>query len=401
MRIVIASLQYHPDAPSGSARLAFDEATYLAGLGHEVWLVVRDGSGRQPEYEEKNGVRLLRYPPVALRGADPRRSSVHQDQTKRLLEKYLPEAPDCLHGHTLLQYAGALSLYGGQVRTCYSIHSPAQLELLAGGVGAGWGQKLRLYPRAAALHLLERHCLKRTVSITADSMFTRSLIRRLHGAGMAERVQVINGWADLAQFSVPAERGAIRSQLGWPADVPVLLTVRRLVPRMGLDRLIRALHGVQAAGRRFHLVVAGDGPLKGALQKLVSDLGLEGAVRFAGIVDEDTLSRMYGAADAFVLPTSSLECFGLIAVEALASGSPVLATPTGAIPEVLGGIEPQWLARDNSAEAIRDLVTQFLDGTLPRHPPDDLRAYVERRFSKTDRVADLAAAALGTRSNTS
>ena len=86
MRIVIASLQYHPDAPSGSARLAYDEAVYLAGLGHEVWLVARDGSGRQPEYEEKDGLRLLRYPPVVSRGAGLSRFSLHQDQTRRVLE---------------------------------------------------------------------------------------------------------------------------------------------------------------------------------------------------------------------------------------------------------------------------------------------------------------------------
>jgi len=395
MRIVIASLQYHPDAPSGSARLAYDEAVYLAGLGHEVWLVARDGSGRQPEYEEKDGLRLLRYPPVVSRGADPSRFSLHQDQTRRVLETHLRETPDCLHGHALLQYAGALSLYGGTVRTCYSIHSPAQLELLAGAVGAGWGRRLPLYPRAAALHLLERRCLKRSASVTAFSLFTRDLVRRLHGARVAERVQVISGWANMAQFAMPVDREADRSRLGWPAGVPVLFTVRRLVPRMGLDRLLRALHGVQAAGRRFHLVVAGDGPQKPALQRLAGDLGLSSSVQFAGRVDEDALSRMYAAASAFVLPTAALECFGLIAVEAMATGSPVLATPTGAIPEVVGGIEPQWLARDNSPDAIRDLLIRFLDGSLPSHRPEDVRAYAERRFSRTRRVADLAAAVLG------
>ncbi len=393
MRIVIASLQYHPDEPSGSARLAFDEATFLAGLGHEVWLVARDGSGRQREHVEQDGLHLLRYPPTSMHGADPRRFGVHQQHTRRLLATYLPGPPDCLHGHTLLQYAGALAICGSGVRTCFSIHSPAQLELLA--AGAGWWQRLRLAPRAAPLHFLERRCLGRSACITAFSHFTKGLVRKLHGARVAERVQVINGWADMERFGVPVDRGDIRTRLGWPADVPVLFTVRRLVPRMGLDRLITALQGVAAAGRPFHLVVAGDGPQRTRLQALVSELGLDSRVRLMGQVDEETLARMHGAADAFVLPSSSLECFGLIAVEALSSGTPVLATPTGAIPEVVGGIEPKWLARDNGVEAIRDLVLQYLDGSLPRHPPDRLRAYVERRFSLTDRVAELAAAALG------
>jgi hypothetical protein len=66
----------------------------------------------------------------------------------------------------------------------------------------------------------------------------------------------------------------------------------------------------------------------------------------------------------------------------------------------LQAIEAQRLAQE-SLEPGLGSVTQSFDGSLPRHPPSHLRAYVERRFSRTDRVADLAAAALGTRSNTS
>jgi glycosyltransferase involved in cell wall biosynthesis len=395
MRIIIASLQYYPDAPSGSARLAFDEARHLVQLGHEVWMVARDPTGWQPEYEEVQGLHVLRYPPEQVRVFGPLRSRVHQYQTKRLLDKHLTRPADCIHGHTLLQYAGALAHGGRRARTCFSVHSPAQLELLGAATGAGLGATLALYPRAAALHVLERRCFRQTAILTAFSEFTRSLIRRLHGSVTADRVKVISGWADLALFQVVGNRAAARATLGWPIDMPVLLTVRRLVPRMGLDRLIQAVHCVKAAGRRCLLVIAGEGPLRGALQELVKNLSLESCVRLVGRVDDATLSTMYGAADGFVLPTRALECFGLIAVEAMASGLPVLATPAGAIPEIVNGIEPQWLARDTSAEGIGDLVSRFLDGRLPRHSPSELRAYVEREFARTDRVAELAAAAVG------
>jgi glycosyltransferase involved in cell wall biosynthesis len=255
--------------------------------------------------------------------------------------------------------------------------------------------KFKLLPRTAALHVLERRCLRRADGITVFSNFTRDLLRKLHGARIARRASVVSGWANLEQFQVADGRVAARRRLGWPTDSPILFTVRRLVPRMGLSRLIQALRAVQASGRAFHMVIAGEGPLHASLSALSRSLGLESSIRFAGRVDEQTLSDMYRAADAFVLPSSALECFGLIAVEALASGVLVLATPAGAIPEIVSGIEPQWLARDESVNAIGELIARFLDGQLPEHPPSELRAYVERRYSRTDRVADLAAAALG------
>jgi hypothetical protein len=81
-------------------------------------------------------------------------------------------------------------------------------------------------------------------------------------------------------------------------------------------------------------------------------------------------SEMRGAASAFVVPTSAFECLILIAVKGLATGSSVLAAATGAIAEVG-------------------------DGSLQRHPPKDPRAYVGCLSSRTDRIANLAVAALG------
>ena len=100
-----------------------------------------------------------------------------------------------------------------------------------------------------------------------------------------------------------------------------------------------------------------------------------------GLVSDDVLPIMYGAADAFVLPTAALEGFGLIAVEALACGTPVLATPVGAIPELLSDVEPAWLAADATGEAIASLVGRFFSGGLPRHDPLELRRFVEKRYS--------------------
>jgi glycosyltransferase involved in cell wall biosynthesis len=393
LRIVIAALHYHPDCPGGSARLAFDEARYLAARGHEVWLVTQDMFGRSPAYMIDDGVHLLRYQtPQAFA---PRRIALHRALTRALLERHIRGAVDCVHGHSLHQYAGALGLYAGRARTCYSVHSPVRAELLASCRGARILERAKLNLAARVNHRLEHKCLAESDVVTVFSEFTQMLVGKLHGSREQARTRVLPGWVDCGRFQIVEDRQAEKERLGWPTDRPVLFTLRRLVPRMGLDRLLQAAHQIHVGGQPFHLVIAGSGPLRGELEALARRVGLNGSVEFAGAVPDEELPRMYGSADAFVLPTAKCECFGLIAVEALACGRPVLATPVGAIPEVIAPIERMWLARDESVEGIARLLEAFLTGALPRHDPAELRRVVAEKYSSDRRIPEFVAAALG------
>ncbi len=385
----------YSDRPSGSARLAFDEAVFLSQLGHQVSVVTQDLSRSRPEFSLQDGLRVLCYPSPQLAAFDPRRSRVHQKRTSDLLSRYVDPQVDVVHGHSLLQYDGALQLYGDAVRKCYSIHSPVLMEMHATSRGGSKLEALRLSLIARLTHWIEHRCLQRSSCITADSNYTRSLLGQLHGAAIQQRTHVVPGWVDLDKFRIVSDRQAVKSELGWPADVPTLFTLRRLVPRMGLDRLIHALHSVGRAGFRFHMVIGGSGPLRAQLETLVSDLDLAGCVHLAGFVPEAKLPLMYAAADAFVLPTAELECFGLIALEALACGRPVLATPVGAIPEVVGRFERGWLAQDNSADAVAQLLRDYLAGALPSHDPAALREIVAQHYSRQSVLERLVAVVLG------
>ena len=84
-----------------------------------------------------------------------------------------------------------------------------------------------------------------------------------------------------------------------------------------------------------------------------------------GKISEHELPLTYAAADCFVLPTRALECFGLIVLEAFACNTPVIATPVGAIPELMGKYANQgWLCADISAPAIAERMKAFLKGEL-------------------------------------
>jgi len=207
---------------------------------------------------------------------------------------------------------------------------------------------------------------------------------------VATRIEVIPGWVDLGRFKILPDRAATKKALGWQTEVPTLFTLRRLVRRMGLDRLVRAVGIVNQRGQKLHLVIGGTGPLCQELKQLAQTLRVESFVQFLGRVSDADLPGMFGACDAFVLPTAQLECFGLIALEALASGRPVLATPVAAIPEVLSNFENGWLAKSTDEAAIAELLGAFLSGSLPEHGPFELRRRVEELYCHETRLAQLA-----------
>ncbi len=348
----------------------------------------------KPEYSLQDGLHVLRYASPQLVSFDPRRARIHQMRTRDLLSRYIEGSVDLVHGHSLVHYDGARSLYGKSTRVCYSVHSPVRLEMQAGGMGGTVLQRLRAAITAPLAHRIEHWCLESCDCITVFSNYTKQLLGQLHGPSIQQRSQVISGWVDLNRFKIVPDRTAAKVELGWPTNIPVLLTLRRLVPRMGLDRLLYAFQRVKSAGWVLCLIIGGSGPLRNRLENLVAELGLKDRVQFSGHVSDSQLPLMYGAADAFVLPTAELECFGLIALEALACGRPVLATPVGAIPEVLGQFEKDWLAHDASIEAIAQLLINFLRGALPDHDPVILRNKVAECYNRERVLERLMAVVL-------
>lgn len=395
MRIVITALHYHPDQPGGAQRLALEHASFLAELGHEVWLVSQDLGRTREEHTFRDKIHVLRYPSPKFGGFDFRRITAHQKQTRMLLRRYVGREVDLVHGHSLLNYAGTLALYGSGTRRCYTVHSPTYLEILARDRQVPRLERLRLFATAWLTHRIECRCLENSHVITVLSNYTADLLRNLHGPVFEAKTRVIPGWVDSARFQIIQDYNKARSELGWPLEIPVLFTLRRLVPRMGLDRFLCALKQVELTGRRFHAIIGGDGPLRADLEMRAAKLGLVDKVRFIGLVRDVDLPKMYAAADAFVLPTRELECFGLIALEALACGRPVLATPVGAIPEVINNFDPRWLARDESSEAIAEILIDFLNGKIPGRTPESLRQTVMGRYSGEKVLAQLFAASLG------
>lgn len=260
------------------------------------------------------------------------------------------------------------------------MHSPFVEELKESVTG-----RPTLKQRAAwvGAGLIERRVLALSHLVHYDSAFTGRLMERAYPAETQGKGQVLPGWVDVARFRVPREpRPTLRRRLGapWHPTAPTFFSLRRLVPRMGLDTLIVAAADLARRGRSFQLIVGGEGPERARLEALAAARGVGERVAFLGRVADDRLADCFGAADCFVLPTRALECFGLIVLESLACGVPVIGVPVGSIPEVMGPSLGAWIADDNDAPALARRMDQVLAGELASDPIELRRRAMEFAF---------------------
>lgn len=202
--------------------------------------------------------------------------------------------------------------------------------LIAGPLGVpfavtGRGSDLNFYPRQAWL----RHWIAWTAR-RADALVTvcEALREPLTELGIpGARVRVLRNGVDLALFR-PMDRAAARREFG--IDGPAIASVGHLIARKGHDFVIRAL----AALPGWRLVIAGDGPERGALGALSAANGTAGRVVFAGRLGQAALARLYNAVDMLVL-ASDREGWANVLLEAMACGTPVVATRIWGTPEIV------------------------------------------------------------------
>ena len=254
-------------------------------------------------------------------------------------------------------------------------HGPWAEESAAAGETGAW----KLWAKRFA----ERTVYRRATEVVALShAFKRLLVERY--AVRPWCVRVVPPGIDLERFR-PGDRGEARRALGIADDVWVALAVRRLVPRMGIDVLLEAWADLARGRDDVVLLVVGDGSERARLSAAAERLGVAGTVRFQGAVDDDALAASYRAADVCVVPSVALEGFGLVVLEALASGTPVVATDVGGLPETLRSLDPTLVVCAGSAEALAERLRAAEDKTAPLPSGQACRSFAEQ-FS-WDRVA--------------
>lgn len=230
-------------------------------------------------------------------------------------------------------------------------------------------------------HRLECSVYRHAAAFITLSTAFRDLLCRQYAIDPA-RVHVIPGGVDIRRFesAFAASRAQARLRFGLPADRPIVLSVRRLVSRMGLENLIDAMIRVRVEVPDALCVVVGRGKLRDQLIARIARKRLQSHVQLLGFVPDEQLPFLYRAADLTVMPSLSLEGFGLSAVESLAAGTPVLVTPVGGLPEVVRDLNPNLVMPGADIGALAGSIIGSLVNPRALPTSQACAAYVRRKF---------------------
>jgi D-inositol-3-phosphate glycosyltransferase len=185
-----------------------------------------------------------------------------------------------------------------------------------------------------------------------------------HYEASAQKIGVVPCGVNLDLFS-PWDRAKARQKLGFAQDESIVLFVGRFAPLKGIDRLMEAMRHLQHHQRLRLVIVGGDGantPDFQGLQKLARNFGIQESVTFVGRIEQDKLPAYYSAADVLVVP-SYYESFGLVALEALASGTPVVATKVGAMESILKEGTTGHVVGNGSPRLLAKGIEKFISGS--------------------------------------
>lgn len=379
------------DAPGGAARLATELCLRQLEWGYRVFLVCKKIAPGLADQEERNGLHIVRIAEPGHRSPSPLNLLGHIRNARGAVARILRSESDVrvVHVHSQIHGIGAFRAVGRRrVRKICSVHSPLVHEQVSNRQWERGGGAGRLISGLAfrVARWIESSCYRAADAVTCDSRFTVDVLREEYGAVFDDRGRgVFPGWIDTERFRPEGSRVDWTEHLGRRPRGPILFTVRALVPRNGLENLIEAAALLGQSELDFDLVIGGDGPLRQELQARVSEQSLVDRVTLLGRVDDEMLPALYRSCDVFVLPTVSLECFGIIILEALASGVPVIATPVGAIPELLRPVYPEGLLPDTSPQALAEALARMIRSGANRETAGDqaerFRSYVTHRYA--------------------
>jgi glycosyltransferase involved in cell wall biosynthesis len=220
-----------------------------------------------------------------------------------------------------------------------------------------WAAESRLageHPRAVrAKYVLERLRYARADRFIVLSKYFRDVLVTDYRIPSG-RIAIIPPGVDVPAEPEPAPP---------PADSPpVVLCVRRLERRMGIDVLIDCWPAILARHPEARLVIVGTGTIAGELREQAAHLP---SIMFTGFVDDDRLEALYAQATVAVVPSLALEGFGLVTLAALAAGRAPVVTDCGGLPDAIRGLDDSLIVPAGDAEALADRLGAALDGDRP------------------------------------
>ncbi len=384
-KILIISQLFYPDTFGGSEKVLYYQAKELIKNGFDVTVLVRKNKAGLANQDVVEGIKVIRYENILDKIWGKSLSDIF----------FLPGIIKnvCLkENFDLIIYHHDYAAYGFlkakiNLPSIYVFHASYAKELLVEGlegkIGINFIDNILKNIFSKFLLKTEIAALNKCKQVIALSKFSKSIIKDLVPDILDEKISVIGGGVNL-DFFKPGDKSIARQKLSLATNRPILFTVRRLVGRMGIENLINACQKLKNDFPNFLLYIGGRGALANKFDALVKDLNLTENIKFLGFIKDEELPLYYQSADAFILPTLAYEGFGLITLEALACGTPVLGTPVGATPEILSQINKSYIFKDKDSEAIYNGIKDFMNSKEWQDNKElamKLRAFVEQNYS--------------------
>jgi glycosyltransferase involved in cell wall biosynthesis len=370
----------------GAERVLYEQTTRLARRGHNVFLITRKLSNRKKNYEIIDGVNEWRYP------FNKKNILTFLCSTwiysKRLFETLHQKIHfDCINFHQPFSSIGVIhSNLSTPISKIYTCHSLSFEEFISRNLNNhSFQSRFTNHIQKRGHKKFEKDILKKSNKIVVLSKFTKGKIINTHQIHR-DKIKVIPGGVNLDKFLPTIDKIEIRKRLNIPSNKIILFTVRNLVQRMGLENLIIAFNDLIKKDAEIYLVIGGEGKLKTGLIALAKSFGIEDHIHFVGFIPEEQLPSYYQMADLFVLPTKELEGFGLVTLEAMASGLPVAGTPVGGTKEILGNFESSFLFKGTDPDSMSRLISEKYN-LIKRDPQKwqeisyQCRKFVEKNYS--------------------
>jgi glycosyltransferase involved in cell wall biosynthesis len=389
MNILVLADVFYPDTVGGSGRVAYHLGLELSKKGHEVHIVARNIDGKFIENQQLNPSLFVH------RFLSPQKESINQllleikhslSIVKRLYNKTKFDIA-CAH-QSMAAIGPSFSSQFKNTPFVYYYHSPWHEEYLVKKGEASDGTNAINRLAAYFMRRIERRILFKSSKVIVLSRYMRDNVSALHGYP-SDNIKIIPGGVDLDHFRLlTRSKIDVKQSVGFPVDKVAFLTVRNLVPRMGLENLIEAFGQSEILREKGVLFIGGTGFLLNGLKESVERFNLQNSISFLGHIPDEDLPEKYQAADFFVLPTEKLEGFGLVILEAMACGTPVIGTPVGAIPELIELFDEKLLFKGTGWKDIKEKLEQIItnpDGY--KYGPNECSDFVAGSFSWT-KVAD-------------
>jgi len=363
-RVIMLSWEYPPRTVGGLGRHVYDLSRALSGLGLEVHVYTCPARER-PLYEvDDAGVRVHRVSPEELETGDFLEwlGQLNGGMVRRAEENGLARGYfDLVHAHDWLVRDAAK-----EISEKYRL--PLVVTIHATEYGRNRGIFTDLQRQ---IHAVEGDLVARSSRVICCSQYMAREVGRLFGGGQGG-IRVIPNGVDTSSLAAgPSPKAGPQ----WGPGSPKIAFLGRLVPEKGVQVIIEALPRILESHPGAILLVAGRGPYENDLRRLAGVYGVADQVKFIGFVDDQARNQLLAEAAVAVFP-SIYEPFGIVALEAMAAGTPVLVSDTGGLGEIIShGIDGLKVPPGRP-----DLLARYLHELLNR--PELARKHGQRAYRK-------------------